>query len=215
MNIKEKIAEARKLIAQFTAAFKFADYKLEDGTIVRVDGELAIGTAVFVIDAEGQLIPAPDGVHSLPEVGEVTTEGGMITVVPEVAAVVEEEYMEPADAAAAVEAVAEVVTDIAPEAEEEAVAIATDVVGMIQSRLEVLEVAVEEMKQAMQASRAASASSLATFSTAIKHIADAVEAIKAEPSAPARPRANAVVEGIKSKQDAVFAKLAEIKPFKK
>ena len=215
MNIKEKIAQARQLIAQFTAAFKFADYKLEDGTIVRVDGEMAIGTAVFVIDAEGQLLPAPDGVHALPEVGEITTEGGLITAVPEVTAVVEEEMMEPAAAAEAVEAVAEVVTEIAPEAEAEAVAIATDVVGMIQSRLEVLEAAVEEMKQAMNANRATAASSLATFSAAIEHIADAVEAIKSEPSAPAKPNNNAIIEGVKATSSANFEKLAQIKPFKK
>lgn len=43
----------------------FAEAVLLDGTIVQYDGELAPGTALFVVAEEGDLIPAPEGTHEL------------------------------------------------------------------------------------------------------------------------------------------------------
>ena len=47
----------------------FADYKLTDGTVVRVDGDLVAGTAVYVVAEDGTL-PAPDGEHVVEGVGD-------------------------------------------------------------------------------------------------------------------------------------------------
>lgn len=44
---------------------KFAEATLEDGTTkIYWDGELAVGTRVFLLDAEGNQIPAPEGSHT-------------------------------------------------------------------------------------------------------------------------------------------------------
>ena len=89
MNLSEKLQALTQALRQFSATpapaapLAFSDYKLEDGTMVRVDGELAVGTLVYVVTEEG-LLPAPDGVHSIPEVGVVTTEGGKIVEIGEV-----------------------------------------------------------------------------------------------------------------------------------
>jgi len=51
---------------------------LADGTIVAWQGELAEGTALFVVTEEGQT-PAPDGRHELSDGSYVTTAEGVIT----------------------------------------------------------------------------------------------------------------------------------------
>ena len=55
---------------------------LVDGTIVEWEGELAVGTAIFVQTGEG-LIPAPDAVHEVEGGLLVTTEGGVVTEIVE------------------------------------------------------------------------------------------------------------------------------------
>jgi len=87
MNLKQKLQSLTKALNAFSSSnsqanvksmrLMFSDYKLDDETIIRVDGELAVGTLVYVVTEEG-LLPAPDGAHSIPEVGVVTTEGGKI-----------------------------------------------------------------------------------------------------------------------------------------
>jgi len=96
MSIANRLTELADALRKFTATptpQNFADYKLEDGTMVRVDGDLVAGTPVFVVTEEGML-PAPDGQHTVPEVGVITTEGGKIVEVGDLPAgepVVEEE----------------------------------------------------------------------------------------------------------------------------
>jgi hypothetical protein len=51
---------------------------LADGTIVAWQGELAEGTALFVVTEEGQT-PAPDGRHELSDGSYVTTAEGVVT----------------------------------------------------------------------------------------------------------------------------------------
>lgn len=58
----------------------FNEAMLQDGTIVKWEGELAEGTALTVVTAEGE-IPAPDGSHTLEDGTIITTEGGVITAV--------------------------------------------------------------------------------------------------------------------------------------
>jgi hypothetical protein len=64
---------------------KFAELPLANGNIISISGELAVGTEVYVVDAEGNEIPAPDGEHTL-ESGEIIIVAeGKITevIVPE------------------------------------------------------------------------------------------------------------------------------------
>jgi len=111
MSIANRLTELADALRKFTATptpQNFADYKLEDGTMVRVDGDLVAGTPVFVVTEEGML-PAPDGQHTVPEVGVITTEGGKIVEVGDLPAgepVVEEEV-----------AAQEVEIEVAPEGE--------------------------------------------------------------------------------------------------
>lgn len=58
----------------------FSDYILPDGTTLRVDGEIAVGSLIYVVNGE-EILPAPDGVHEIPEVGTITTQGGAIVAV--------------------------------------------------------------------------------------------------------------------------------------
>ena len=81
MNLKDAIMTLRTELRKFTTQKQsFADYKLVDGTVVRVDGDLVAGTAVYVI-TEDETLPAPDGEHQVEGVGVIKTEGGKITEV--------------------------------------------------------------------------------------------------------------------------------------
>jgi hypothetical protein len=119
------------LIEKFKAMFseqeqeqKFADYKLEDGTIVRVD-ELAEGALVQVMDEAGELSPAPAGEHTL-EDGTVITvdENGLIVSIaaPEAEEMKEDKKeeevaMSEETAEAEAEVTAETETEVEAEAE--------------------------------------------------------------------------------------------------
>lgn len=76
MTIKEGLDALNKLFAQTQ---KFANAKLEDGTIISWEGELAEGTAIMVVDESGNMTPAPDATHTLEDYTLVTTVGGMVT----------------------------------------------------------------------------------------------------------------------------------------
>jgi hypothetical protein len=92
MNLKSAIETLRTELRKFTTQKQsFADYKLADGTVIRVDGDLVAGTPVYVI-ADDTTLPAPDGEHTVEGVGVVKTEGGKITeiVVAEAPAPAEE-----------------------------------------------------------------------------------------------------------------------------
>ncbi len=113
MSLKSAFAALRAELQRFgnTMKLNFADYKLADGTTVRVDGDLIPGTAVYVITETGSL-PAPDGEHVLEGVGKITVQGGVI---------MEVEGAEPAAAATANpseggENTVEVEAEIAPDA---------------------------------------------------------------------------------------------------
>jgi len=85
MNKKEILDEVKRLLFNKPVENKFLDAELVDGTKVRVDGELVADTAVFVVDAEGNETPAPDGEHLLSdEKTLVVTADGKIVEVKEV-----------------------------------------------------------------------------------------------------------------------------------
>jgi hypothetical protein len=105
MNISEEIKAKMPLIKKllFGSVEKFIDAKLVDGTLVRIEPELAIGSMVQVIGADGELLPAPDAQHQLEDGSVVVTEGGLILEVIAAPEVVEEvdEVMEAAPVAPA------------------------------------------------------------------------------------------------------------------
>jgi preprotein translocase subunit YajC len=93
MNSKEVIKEIRTLLGfseEKTEEVKMETATLVDGTIIEWEGELAVGTAIFVQTGEG-LIPAPDSVHQVEGGMLVTTEGGIVTEIVEVEEEVEVE----------------------------------------------------------------------------------------------------------------------------
>jgi hypothetical protein len=95
-TIKEKLSDIKKLL--FATELKFEDAKLIDGTLVRIEPEVAIGALVQVIGADGELLPAPDAAHQLEDGSVVTTEAGLITEIipaPEAEIVVEEMEVAP------------------------------------------------------------------------------------------------------------------------
>ena len=93
MNSKEVIHEIRTLLGfseEPKAEVEMASAMLVDGTEIQWEGELAVGTAIFVVTNEG-LIPAPDATHEVEGGMLVTTEGGLVTEIVEVEAEVEVE----------------------------------------------------------------------------------------------------------------------------
>jgi hypothetical protein len=64
---------------------ELAEAVLADGTIVAWEGELEVGTAVFVVTEEGQ-VAAPDARHELADGSYVTTAGGVVTEIESAAA---------------------------------------------------------------------------------------------------------------------------------
>ncbi len=64
---------------KLNAEHNFKEAKLKDGTIVQYEGDLNVGTGLNVIDAGGQISPAPDGTHELEDGTLVTVAGGFVT----------------------------------------------------------------------------------------------------------------------------------------
>lgn len=64
-NFKAIMDSIRELKATFSAkAEAFNDAVLEDGTMISYEGELVVGTAVFVV-TDTEQVPAPEGTHAL------------------------------------------------------------------------------------------------------------------------------------------------------
>lgn len=84
MNSKEVLTEIRSLLGfgEDKKEVEMATATLVDGSIIEWEGELAVGTAIFVQTGEG-LIPAPDAVHEVEGGLLVTTEGGIVTEIVE------------------------------------------------------------------------------------------------------------------------------------
>jgi hypothetical protein len=94
MNAKETLKEIRTMLGFSEEEIKveMATATLTDGTIVEWEGELMVGTAIFVQTAEGS-IPAPDATHEVEGGLLVTTVDGIVTeiVEPEIEIEVEAE----------------------------------------------------------------------------------------------------------------------------
>ena len=84
MNAKETLKEIRTMLGFSDEEIKvdMATATLTDGTVITYEGELAIGTAIFVQTAEGD-IPAPDATHEVEGGLLVTTVAGLVTEIVE------------------------------------------------------------------------------------------------------------------------------------
>jgi hypothetical protein len=162
MNILEKLQTLRAAFEQ--ASLKFADYMLGELT-VRIEGEPVVGTAVTLLDADGNPLDAT-GEHVIPELGTIVVANGVIESITPM--VVEAEEV-PAEA---VEEIVSAVETIAPEAPAEVVAaISTEVVGEIMEKLDEMASELVELKKKMMAGQERE-----------KSMFQLIEALAAEPS---------------------------------
>jgi len=206
MNLSDRISELTRVLRSFSAEpapaaapLAFSDYKLEDGTMIRVDGELAVGTLVYVVTEEG-LLPAPDGAHSIPEVGVVTTEGGKIVEIGDAA---------PAPATEAIIA-QEVEIEVTPEGEEMPADPHEERMQAMEAAIAALAAKVEEMMAKMGGEVEANAARFSTIDTALSALAQMPTA------APKKRASDAVVESVKMSRASRLAELNEtLKTLKK
>jgi Tfp pilus assembly protein PilP len=158
MNSKEVIKEIRHLLFGDDQKVEMESATLVDGTVIEWEGELAVGTAIFVQTGEG-LIPAPDATHEVEGGKLITTEGGLVTEIVEPSEEVAEEMEEVVDVVeevvtdeAVIEEVAAVVNDITPDevtaeiATEVAIEVVSQIVDIIDEAPEA-EAVVEAMRK--------------------------------------------------------------------
>jgi hypothetical protein len=199
MNLKSAIETLRTELRKFTTQKQaFADYKLADGTVIRVDGDLVAGTPVYVITAD-ETLPAPDGEHQVEGVGVVKTEGGKITEVVVAEAPAEE---------------VEVAAEVTPEVAEEVVETITEeyptvtpekIEEIVEEKL--LEIS-EELKEVVAEMRKVK-SNMAAFASQMETMTDIVEKVAELPAEAPKPTASAIVEQRKASAQQNFNALAQ------
>ena len=201
MNLKSAIETLRTELRKFTTQKQaFADYKLADGTVIRVDGDLVAGTPVYVI-ADDTTLPAPDGEHQVEGVGVVKTEGGKITEVvvaeaPAAEVAAQEVEIEVSPEGEAPEAPAAAGVGLTPEAVQEIVA-------------KHLAAIVEEMKAAMEVEMGKMKDKMASFASQMETMTDIVEKVAELPTEAPKPTASAIVEQRKASAAQNFAAIAQ------
>lgn len=201
MNLKSAIETLRTELRKFTTQKQaFADYKLADGTVIRVDGDLVAGTPVYVI-TEDETLPAPDGEHQVEGVGLVKTEGGKITEVvvaeaPAAEVAAQEVEIEVSPEGEAPEAPAAAGVGLTPEAVQEIVA-------------KHLAAIVEDMKAAMEVEMGKMKEKMASFASQMETMTDIVEKVAELPSEAPKPTASAIVEQRKAATQQNFNALAQ------
>jgi hypothetical protein len=137
MNSKEVLKEIRTLLGfseEKKEEVQMEEAMLVDGTIISWEGELAVGTAIFVQTGEG-LIPAPDATHEVEGGLLVSTEGGIVTEIVEPTEVIEEEVALEEVAVEVPEEVSAVVTAEVLEAIAEAIAPVLEEVAMLKEEM--------------------------------------------------------------------------------
>jgi hypothetical protein len=202
MNLKNAIESLRTEIRKFsTQKQSFADYKLTDGTVVRVDGDLVAGTAVYVVAEEGTL-PAPDGEHVVEGVGTIKTEGGKIVEViaaevatPEIEALPVAAEITPEVAVEVTEEIKEAYPAMTPEVVE---AIVAKHLGAIMEELKAAYAEMGKMKEKMSA-----------FASQVETMADIVEKVSELPTEAPKASGSAIVEQRKAAASQNFNALAQ------
>jgi hypothetical protein len=202
MNLKNAIESLRTELRKFsTQKQSFADYKLTDGTVVRVDGDLVAGTAVYVVAEEGTL-PAPDGEHVVEGVGTIKTEGGKIVEViaaevatPEIEALPIAAEITPEVAVEVTEEIKEAYPAMTPEVVE---AIVAKHLGAIMEELKAAYAEMGKMKEKMSA-----------FASQVETMADIVEKVSELPTEAPKASGSAIVEQRKAAASQNFNALAQ------
>jgi len=197
MNLKNAIESLRTELRKFsTNKQSFADYKLVDGTVVRVDGDLVAGTAVYVVAEDGTL-PAPDGEHVVDGVGTIKTEGGKIVevIAAEVPVAAQEVEIEVAPE-----------EPEAPEMPEAPIAMTPDMVEAIVAKhlagiMEELKAAYAEMGKMKE--------KMASFASQVETMADIVEKVSELPAESPKASGSAIVEQRKAQASQNFNALAQ------
>lgn len=112
MDSKSLIQEIRSMLKfnDEPVSVEMASAVLTDGTVIKWEGELAVGTAILVETAEGD-IPAPDGTHEVEGGMLVTTVGGIVSEIVEPSPEVEVE-IEASQEFATIEKFNEVVSNL-------------------------------------------------------------------------------------------------------
>jgi len=201
MNLKSAIETLRTELRKFTTQKQaFADYKLADGTVIRVDGDLVAGTPVYVITDDATL-PAPDGEHQVEGVGVVKTEGGKITevVVAEAPAPAEE-----------VEVAAEITPEVAGEVVSEiAEGYPTLDPAMVEEIVKKHLVNIMEELKAAYAELGSMKEKMAAFASQMETMTDIVEKVAELPTETPKPTASAIVEQRKAASMQNFNSLAQ------
>ena len=197
MNLKSAIESLRTELRKFTTQKQnFADYKLTDGTVVRVDGDLVAGTAVYVVTEEGTL-PAPDGEHVVEGVGTIKTEGGKIVevIAAEVPVAAQDVEIEVAPE-----------EPEAPEMPEAPIAMTPDMVEAIVAKH--LEAIMAELKAAY-AEMGKMKEKMSAFASQVETMADIVEKVSELPAEAPKASGSAIVEQRKAQASQNFNALAQ------
>ena len=197
MNLKNAIESLRTELRKFsTQKQSFADYKLADGTVVRVDGDLVAGTAVYVVAEDGTL-PAPDGEHVVEGVGTIKTEGGKIVevIAAEVPVAAQEVEIEVAPE-----------EPEAPEMPEAPIAMTPDMVEAIVAKH--LSAIMEELKAAY-AEMGKMKEKMSAFASQVETMADIVEKVSELPAEAPKASGSAIVEQRKAQASQNFNALAQ------
>jgi asparagine synthetase A len=199
MNLKNAIESLRTELRKFsTQKQSFADYKLVDGTVVRVDGDLVAGTAVYVVAEDGTL-PAPDGEHVVEGVGTIKTEGGKIVEVIAAEPVAEEVEV-------AAEITPEVAVEVTEEIKEAYPAMTPEVVEAIVAKH--LGAIMEELKAAY-AEMGKMKEKMSAFASQVETMADIVEKVSELPAEAPKASGSAIVEQRKAQASQNFNALAQ------
>jgi hypothetical protein len=197
MNLKNAIESLRTELRKFsTQKQSFADYKLVDGTVVRVDGDLVAGTAVYVVAEDGTL-PAPDGEHVVEGVGTIKTEGGKIVevIAAEVPVAAQEVEIEVAPEEPEAPEMPEAPIAMTPEVVE---AIVAKHLGAIMEELKAAYAEMGKMKEKMSA-----------FASQVETMADIVEKVSELPAEAPKASGSAIVEQRKAQASQNFNALAQ------
>jgi len=201
MNLKSAIETLRTELRKFTTQKQaFADYKLADGTVIRVDGDLVAGTPVYVL-TEDETLPAPDGEHTVEGVGVVKTEGGKITEV-----VVAEAPAPAEEVAVAAEITPEVAGEVVSEIAEGYPLVDPAVVEEIVKKH--LVSIMEELKAAYT-ELGSMKEKMAAFASQMETMTDIVEKVAELPTETPKPTASAIVEQRKAASMQNFNALAQ------
>ena len=118
----------------------FLEAKLNDGTVVKVEGDSLVEGAKVVVVTEDAEIPAPDGVHELEDGTKIETKDGLISAVKEAVAEAE-----------APEAEVEVEVPVAGSPEQELVKMLQDFIQKVGQKMSEMETQLSEVKNEFKA----------------------------------------------------------------